>query len=409
MTKALYQLGIYGYLLLIRLAASFNSKAKAWIDGRKNKGIDRVSFPEKQLPRIWFHIASLGEYEQAKPLLMALKDDHELVITFFSPSGYTANKAQHLSKHVYYLPLDTAANMRQCMQLVQPDALVLVKYDFWYHLINEANKARVPVVATSVLLRPNQIYFKTYGTFFLSILKKVDHFCTQDKASALLLKSHGILQSTVCGDTRVDSVVLSQGEKKLPQQVLDFVAGSRCLVAGSTYAAEEQLIANAIEQPSLNGWKILLAPHNVSEDRIRYIEKLFHEKATRLSTAKTIAPNVQVLIVDSIGWLMHLYSLADMALIGGGFGKTVHNTLEPAAYGLPLLYGPNYSKFTEAVAFVESGAAQVLSNQNFESPILTWFQEESARKKAGKAAKGYIDMHTGASPKTLEVLQNVLV
>lgn len=408
MAKALYQLSICAYTLAIRLAAPFNTKAKAWIQGRKESGLEKASLAPKSRTRIWFHISSLGEYEQAKPLLNTLKESHELVITFFSPSGYTANKAQQFTEHVYYLPVDKAANMRACMQKVQADALVLVKYDFWYHLIKEANRAGIPVLATSVLLRAEQIYFRSYGRFFLNILKRIDHFCVQNEETAQLLKQHGIADSTICGDTRVDSVVLSQGEKKLPSLVSDFVKGHKCLVAGSTYAIEEQLLHKAIEHKALTDWKILLAPHQVHQEHIEQIAELFGNKAVRLSQATTIADDVQVLIIDSIGLLMHLYSLADMALVGGGFGKTVHNTLEPAAYGLPLLYGPNYSKFTEAVAFVETGAATVLSESTLPIKALELFENEEARKRAGRSAKAYIDQNTGASPKTVQELEKLL-
>lgn len=409
MNKALYHLFIKSYALLIRFASPFNPKAKAWIEGRRKNGLHKAHFPAKEKPRIWFHISSLGEYEQAKPLIEVLGEDHELVITFFSPSGFEANKAQKHTNNVFYLPVDTAANMRTCMELVKPDLLVLVKYDFWYHLVSEATRAGIPVVATSVLLRPEQVYFKWYGAFFKRILQRVSHFCTQDESSKKLLQSIGISNATVCGDTRVDSVVKSKGEKELPSLIGDFVEGHACLVAGSTYSVEERILQKVSEALKDDNWKLIIAPHNVSKERISQIQNLFEHNAVCLSELQRESLHKQVLIIDSIGLLMHLYAIADIALIGGGFGKTVHNTLEPAAYGIPLLYGPHYSKFTEAVAFVEQGAARVLSENEFGPETAIWFRDSEKRKEAGAIAQGYIDANFGASPRSLRVIREQLI
>jgi len=394
--------------LFISLASPFNPKARAWINGRKKKGLNTFQLSAKERPRIWFHISSLGEYEQAKPLLEALGKDYELVITFFSPSGFEAGKAQKHTDKVFYLPIDTAKNMRVCMEQVKPDLLVLVKYDFWYHLVSEAAKAGVSIVATSVLLRPTQVYFKAYGSFFRSILKNVSHFCTQDENSRRMLSEIGIDNATVCGDTRVDSVVKSKGEKALPDLVREFVEGHQCLVAGSTYSIEERILLKELDSLKAQNWKLIIAPHNVSRDRIGQIQRLFSTEAVCLSELQQDNLQARVLIVDSIGWLMHLYSLANVALVGGGFGKTVHNTLEPAAYGIPLLFGPNYSKFTEAVAFVNSGAAQILSQDGFGPEASQWFTDVAKCDEAGNIAQEYIDANLGASPRSVDVIKRFI-
>jgi len=268
---------------------------------------------------------------------------------------------------------------------------VLVKYDFWLNHLTELRKAKIPVILISGLFRPNQIFFKWYGGLFKKTLKGFNHFFLQNEESALLLKNIGIEQTTVNGDTRVDSVLenVPIAIDKLPNVVKEFVKGNKCLVVGSSYAAEEQIIAQNLSD-CLANWKILIAPHNINDKHLEQIETLFGVNATFLSKTGNKTPETQVFIIDQIGLLKYLYFLADIAFVGGGFGKTVHNTLEPAAFGIPILFGPKFQAFPEAVELVLQNGAFSLKNETEFSEIFKQLNTERLYKAAANVSRNYI-------------------
>lgn len=386
MQRALYSLGIELYWLVGFVYSFFNKKARKWYLGNKNLLPTRL--PAKQKKRIWFHISSLGEYEQAKPVIKGLVDEFEIVLTFFSPSGYEAKNVREYTDWVFYLGKDSKSKAKQNKTFIDPDFFVLVKYDFWLNHLIELQKAQVKTILISGLFRKKQVFFKRYGGLFRNALAGLYHLFLQNEDSATLLKTIGIEQTTVNGDTRVDSVLQNVpiALDKLPQTVKDFAQNQKCLVVGSSYRAEEQIIVNNLNG-CLQDWKILIAPHNLDEKHLIELESCFGTNATFLSKLKGGKPKSQVLIVDQIGLLKYLYAIADVAFVGGGFGKTVHNTLEPAAFGIPILFGPKHHDFNEAVYMVKSkGAFVIKESSGFKATL----KLASSDSKYGTIAKDFI-------------------
>ena len=360
-----YFLIIKCYGLLIAIASLFNAKAAKWLNGRKNifETIESTlnNADEK---RIWFHCSSLGEFEQGKPVMEAVKNEYpeyKIVLTFFSPSGYEQKKNDAVADYVFYLPLDGPLNAKKFIELVKPKAAFFVKYEFWHFYIYYLRKQKIPCYHFSCLFRPAQIFFQFYGRFYKNILQRISHLFVQNQASLALLYKHSIPHVTVSGDTRFDRVYENSLSPKKFISIEQFIQNKKILVAGSTWGDDENLLVQLINAST--DYKFIIAPHEINEHRINELISLIQKKTVRFSqinnTDFTIA---DVLIIDNVGMLSSLYQYATITYIGGGFGAGIHNTLEAAVFGNPLIFGPKYQKFQEAVNLVKSNGAFSISD-----------------------------------------------
>lgn len=404
----LYNIGIKLYSLFIRFASLFNNKAKLWITGRKNTVFVRIE------SSIWFHFASLGEFEQGRPILEAMRNlrpGKKIVITFFSPSGYEIRKNTPLADYVYYLPLDTAKNARSFIDTINPEIIIFTKYEYWFHFFNEASKRNIPLYIVSGIFRPGQVFFKWYGGFNRKILSLVSHFFLQDKASKQLLQGVGINDTSVSGDTRFDRVWANAQNPKVLPLIDEFKNGHKLFIAGSTWPQDEALLAKLVsEYPD---WKFIFAPHEIPEEKINNLISLLPEgKAITFSQLKSeaeglksgdfinqsLTSNLQSLVIDNIGMLSSLYAYADIAYIGGGFGVGIHNTLEAAAFGLPVIFGPNYQKFNEARELIAIKAGFSISNENeLKGIVESLANDEAFYSVTSKKVLKYVEENVGAT------------
>ena len=400
--QTFYNIGIFFYGFLIRLIAPFKGKAKAFLNGRKHlfknmaqtiAGIERP---------IWFHFASLGEFEQGRPVLEAIKaqrPDEKIIITFFSPSGFEIRKNYALADGVFYLPLDTPVNAKKFVDLLKPKMAIFTKYEFWPNYFKQLYQHQIPIYLISAIFRPHQIFFKWYGKFYRKVLFCVSHFFVQNEESMLLLGSIGINAVSLSGDTRFDRVFENANHPKTLPQAENFTKNHQVVVAGSTWPEDEQILAElAAQNPA---WKFIIAPHEIGENRFRLIEQKF-KNSIRFSSYHAFDKNLhtkhnlgyQTLIIDNIGMLSSLYQYGATAYIGGGFGKGIHNILEAAAFGLPIMFGPNYQKFQEAKDLINKGAAIAVSRF---TELETAFKRFENNKIAAQTSKNYVQLRKGAT------------
>ncbi|MFC0515434.1 3-deoxy-D-manno-octulosonic acid transferase [Mucilaginibacter angelicae] len=404
----LYNIGIKLYSLFIRFASLFNNKAKLWVSGRENIVFVRIE------SSIWFHFASLGEFEQGRPILEAMRNLHpgkKVVVTFFSPSGYEIRKNTPLADYVYYLPLDTAKNARSFIDAINPEMVIFTKYEYWFHFFNEAHKRNIPLYIVSGIFRPKQVFFKWYGGFNRKILSLVSHFFLQDEASKQLLQGIGITNTSVSGDTRFDRVWANAQNPKVLPLIAEFKNDHKLFIAGSTWPQDEALLAQLVSQ--YPDWKFIFAPHEIPEDKINNLIDLLPEgKAITFSQLKSeaeglksgdfinqsLTSNLQSLVIDNIGMLSSLYAYADIAYIGGGFGVGIHNTLEAAAFGLPVIFGPNYQKFNEAKELIALKAGFSISNETeLKGIVETLVNDEAFYNVTHKKVFNYVKENVGAT------------
>ncbi|SKB62223.1 3-deoxy-D-manno-octulosonic acid transferase [Daejeonella lutea] len=400
----LYDFGIRVYYFLVLLASLKNKKARAWIEGRKNVFNRIFSLIDPSREHAWFHFASLGEFEQGRPVLEEFKAHYpgiSIIITFFSPSGYQIRKDYDGADHVFYLPLDTRANAKKFIKLVNPAIAIFTKYEYWFHYFDELQANKIPLYIISGLFRPDQPFFKWYGSLHRNMLHKVSHFFVQNKESKNLLSGLGLNNVSVNGDTRFDRVVKNISEVTEVPIVRDFCSGSKVFIAGSTWPQDELLIASLTSK--FPDWKFIIAPHEVDPAHIRSIEKFF-PNSVKLSKQK-VNTSEQVLIIDNIGMLSSLYQYADLAYIGGGFGVGIHNTQEAAGFGMPVIFGPNYKKFQEAKDLIVSGAFFPISTEDDLVDRMEYLQDEDVRIKLGAIAKDYVLSKAGATKIILEYLK----
>jgi 3-deoxy-D-manno-octulosonic-acid transferase len=397
----LYNLIIHLYTLLIRLAALWNPKAKLWVAGRGHVFEDLQKRISHDQPLAWFHCASLGEFEQGRPVIETYKlqfPAHHILVTFFSPSGYEVRKNYAGADYICYLPADTISNARRFVALVKPHIVFFVKYEYWFNYLRQLHTAGVPVVGVSSIFRPEQRFFRWYGRWQLAALKRFDHFFVQDQQSVDLLAKAGITQAIVSGDTRFDRVAEVARQKKSFLLVEQFAAGHQVFIAGSTWPADEAMVRLLIGQ-NIPNLKFIIAPHEVHEARIQRLVELLPRETVRFSQAtdQNLA-EAHVLVIDNIGILSHLYQYADVAYIGGGFGVGIHNILEAATFGLPVLYGPNYQKFREAVELIAQGGAFSFGDEKeFLASALPLLTDELRRKAAARVARQYVESRQGAT------------
>lgn len=397
----LYNIGIQLYGLIIYLLSPFSAKASFFIKGRKDIFKRITTQIDLSKPHIWFHFASLGEFEQGRPVLEKIKSckpDKRIIITFFSPSGYEVRKNYALAEGVFYLPLDTKNNALKFITAINPEIAVFTKYEYWYHYFKVLNNRQIPLFIISGIFRADQIYFKWYGSFNRKILRFVKHFFVQNEESEVLLNRIDLQNVSLSGDTRFDRVFENAKIPKSFPLVENFCNNSRTFIAGSTWFPDEDLITTLTANHTR--WKFIIAPHEIDKEHIINLQKLF--PGSIKYSELTDAPMAQVLIIDNIGLLSSLYQYADIAYIGGGFGAGIHNTLEAAAFGIPVIFGPKYRKFQEAKDLVASGAA--ISIQSKTELIGAFENFKSNTSRPGEIAKRYVEAKTGSTSQIVDYL-----
>lgn len=407
--RFLYQLGIFLYGALLRLIAPFHPKAKLWVSGRKDLLETIEQSVEQGKEYIWFHYASLGEFEQGRSVMEQIKRRYpteKIIVTFFSPSGYEIRKNTPLADLVFYLPEDTPKNAKRFIQAIKPKFAVFTKYEYWYFYFSELKKQGIRLIMISAIFREEQLFFKPYGGFYRSILKNVSYFFAQNMDSVHLLKWIGITHAGLAGDTRFDRVIELPKQHQANEAISNFVNDQPTIVAGSTWPADEELLNKLLDK--YPNWKLILAPHEIHEDHIQQILKLFPLALKYSEISKHAGPAIQdaqVLLIDSIGLLSSLYYYGKLAYIGGGFGVGIHNTLEAATYGVPVIFGPNYERFQEAKDLLELGAGFSISNYAELVELFEALQLDLKRETAGHTAKDYVQQRSGATQIIMKYLQ----
>jgi 3-deoxy-D-manno-octulosonic-acid transferase len=403
----IYRLAIGLYAIAVRIASLFSKKAQLFVAGRRKLlSHIRYSLIDERRPRIWMHCASLGEFEQGRPVLERLRKEypaHAFVLTFFSPSGYEIRKDYPGADHVFYLPIDTPANARKFLDLVQPKLCVFVKYDFWYFLLRQIAARDLPLILVSAIFRKEQPFFQWYGSLHRRMLFFFSKIFVQDEGSAQLLQKVGVDDAVVAGDTRFDRVAEAVSAPKVLPEIKTFAAGAKILIAGSSWPEDERFLQKVLAELS-SEWKLIVVPHEVNESHIHDLEKLFGNESVKWSALKDHS-DARVLIVDSIGLLLHLYRYATIAWIGGGFGRGIHNTLEAAVYGLPVFFGPNFQKFREAKGLIATGAAFSTAEPSYlVNAIRNWDADDAALQRASAAAQRYVLSNAGATARVIAYL-----
>lgn len=407
-----YSLTIELYLVLIRIVALFgNSKAKLWLKGRENiiqQYTDAFKYNNSEV--IWVHVSSLGEFEQARPFIDELKNTkpkYKILLTFFSPSGYEIRKNYQNADIILYLPIDRYKTMSKISQIIKPKAVFFAKYDFWFNLIKVLNSQKIPIFYFSVIFRKKQYFFNIFGYWFYKHLKMITHFFVQNRETKDLLSKNGITNTEITGDTRLDRVVEIAKANKEFSVLENFCKNHKIIIAGSTWNADEKIIAEYLT--SNKKIKLIIAPHNVEEERIKSIETLFKEPCTRFSKIKENNIKTRILIIDLIGVLSSIYKYADVVLIGNGFGKGIHNILEPIVWAKPVLFGPNYHKFIEAVELIKTKGAYSFSNYSeFEIIANKLLNDKETYKNSKNQCIKYVENNQGATKKIFLKLEKYL-
>ena len=405
----LYNIAINIVGFLIKILAIFNKKIKLFVHGRKNIFQKlKLHFIHNENV-IWFHCASLGEFEQGRPIIEKLKVQYpayKILVTFFSPSGYEVQKDYAFAEVVSYLPFDTRGNAKKFIEIVNPKVAVFVKYEFWPNILNELKSKEIETILVSGIFRKDQVFFNWYGSWMKYSLQAFSHFFVQNETSKRLLNEIGFKNISLSGDTRFDRVFEIAQQDNYLEFVEKFTYDKQTLVAGSTWSKDEELLINYINNHASDAEKYIIAPHNINLKDIEELKKSITKKTILFSDKdKNNNIDAQVLIIDSIGILTKVYSYADIAYVGGGFGTGIHNILEPASFGLPILIGPNYQKFNEAKELIDLDACKVINNTSeLNSVLRALFENKPMIKNKGKKSREYILNNTGATKKIIDYL-----
>ncbi|MBB6681608.1 3-deoxy-D-manno-octulosonic acid transferase [Aequorivita sp. 609] len=406
----IYNLLIYLASFALRIVALFSKKIKLFVDGRK----DVVHILGKNISTsdktIWFHCASLGEFEQGVPIMEEMKKakpDHKIIVSFFSPSGYEIKKNTSLADVVVYLPMDTPLNAKRFIDAIHPSLSIFVKYEFWPNYLLQLKKKNIPTLLVSGVFRDNQIFFKPYGGFMRKALKSFNHFFLQEENSVKLLNSIGFKNTTLSGDTRFDRVSHQIEMNNTLKFAKEFKGDSLCIVCGSTWPEDEAVLLDYINSAPRNV-KFIIAPHKIEQSKIEaFTEKLYKQKVILHSQKDDVnLAEYSVLIIDCIGLLTKLYSYADIAYVGGAMGRTgLHNILEPATFGVPIIIGKNYNEFPEAIRLRNLAGLFSISNPLELSDVLTKLvSDANYRKKTGMISGHFVNSNTGATNKVLDYI-----
>lgn len=401
--RFLYNTFIYIYIGILHLISPFNKKIKTMLKGEK-ECFDKLKSINQNDKIAWFHCASLGEFEQGRPLLEEVKKhfpQHKILLSFYSPSGYEAKKDYSLADYIVYLPNDTRKNAKKFVSIVNPDLIFFIKYEFWYNYILELKGRRLFQV--SLILRENQYFFTWYGKWFAKQLKNFEHFFVQNQQTATLLNKIGYKNITISGDTRFDRVMTIANNAKSFPDIEKFCQGDKKIIlAGSSWLADEKIIEKAIKNLDI---KLIIAPHIVEQSHINEIQELFPQAILYSELAENKKES-NILIINCIGILSNLYQYCDIAYIGGGFGVGIHNTLEAATFGKPICFGTNYQKFQEAIDLINLKAAYSISNEEELKEILSSLLSDKEKyEKSAKASKNYVQEKVGACKKIIEYLK----
>jgi len=402
--KLLYRFFLFLYYFAIRAYSLFNSKAGKWVNGRKEWEQFYLSSLHAGEQRIWVHCSSVGEFEQAKPLIEALKETYpvyKIVLTFFSPSGYDAYKSNSSVDYVYYLPPDSKRNAEKFISLIAPSLAIFVKYEFWYFYLSGLKTQHIPVVLVSGTFRPEQPFFKWYGGLFRDMLRCFSFFFLQDEESKELLVQTGFAKNAVIsGDTRYDRVAMIAKNANPVSAIEQFKGDHKILIAGSTWPGDEDVLKNCMATLPAN-WKIIIAPHEIDEGHIRKIQQQFGKETILYSEldAENTGHDKRILIINNIGMLSRLFAYGDIAFIGGGFFKGgIHNILEPAVFGLPVIFGPVYDKYVEAKQLVALQVVFPVNNTEECNLVLKkLIFNEGYRDSISSSLKNFMQRHTGAT------------
>lgn len=394
-----------------------NHKFKTWFRGqRETLNAEHKAILEANRGAVWIHAASVGEFEQARPLIEQLKihnSQFKIVVTFFSPSGYEARKNYELADAVLYLPFATRRKAKKFIEALQPSMAIFVKYEFWPAYLKQLKKRGIPTYSISAIFRPTQRFFHWYGASARRVLKCFTHLYVQDEASRRLLAEHGIHECTVAGDTRFDRV--AQVQRDHIQSIKDLTPiaqfvdeANEVLVAGSTWPEDEELLEAYLKNTD-GRVKLILVPHEINEDHLHRIFNLFQGRMVSYSTIHAMPSNMsrlnilhhaQVMVIDTMGLLSSIYRFGLVAYIGGGFGVGIHNTIEAAVYGVPVVFGPNYHHFREAQGLIDAGAARSIKNYSeLEAALNTAFEQHET---IGAKAAAYVESEKGATAKIYE-------
>ncbi|WP_273215500.1 3-deoxy-D-manno-octulosonic acid transferase [Runella zeae] len=417
------------YTLFIRLsyglaqvAALFHPKTQKWVKGQQNiwKSLAKSdAFPQKDTSRsslcIWFHSASLGEFEQGRPVIEAcrkLYPNAKIVLTFFSPSGYEHRQNYDQVDIITYLPLDTPTNVSRFLDIVRPDIALFIKYEFWYHYLSELKKRQVPALLFSAIFRPNQLFFKSYGGFYRKLLFCLDTILVQNQASAQLLQQIHYPNVIIAGDTRLDRVVQIASQARNYPLIKAFKGDSPLMIVGSAWPDDLDVIIPFINQ-FRKPLKVVVAPHEIDAEQIKkYQQQLQVPTATYLEQLPQghISPETCVLFLDTVGMLSAMYRYADFVFVGGAFKDGLHNTMEPAVFGMPIFFGqPYFKKFQEALDLLRLGGAITVKNtQEFEKTFTELYDDLTLRRKKGEICRTYVHQNSGATEKVMQQISQIL-
>ncbi len=408
----LYDFFLSLYVIAIKVYGLFNGKAGKWISGRKDWEQNYTQLLKTVEKRIWFHCSSVGEYEQAKPVIEALKQqypDHKIAVTFFSPSGFEACKKTPLVDYILYLPPDNNANAQTFINLIHPALAVFVKYEFWYHYLAELKKQGIPTIIVSGAFRPEQPFFKWYGGLFRDMLTCFDFFFLQDEQSSLDLNKIGIdTNITISGDTRYDRVSAIAKSITPISAIEQFKGSNKVLIAGSSWPADEEVILACLPILPAN-WKLIIAPHEIDEPHIRKIQKLFGSQSILFSELddEYTGFDKRILIINNIGMLSRLYACGDIAFVGGGFYKGgIHNILEPAVFGVPVIFGPVYQKFVEAKEMAALDIVfPVKDKGECAIRLKKLINDDAYHQSIHNSLLAFMKQHTGATNTIMDVIK----
>lgn len=400
----IYNIFVLFYTLGIRAASLVNEKAWLWVRGRKEilrKTAEAMAVNPEKKKVAWFHCASLGEFEQGRPVIEAFRKanaDHRIVLTFFSPSGYEIRKNYPGADSVFYLPPDCPAMAAKFTDILSPDVVFFIKYEYWYNYLSVLKRRGIPVYMVSAIFRPSQPFFRWYGSWFGKQLNNLTWFFVQDEGSEKLLREIGIRQVSVSGDTRFDRVSAVADEKRKIEWMEEFCADSDVILAGSTWPDDEKILLPVLLGNSAK-FKFIIAPHETGPERINGLMSLLGPGGLRYSQANgTNVRDARVLVIDSIGHLSALYRYAKFSFIGGGFGAGIHNILESAAFGVPVIFGPNYERFREARELIAQGGAVSIKNADeFRNAFDRFTEQPGNRDRASVICSAYVSSHKGAT------------
>lgn len=408
----LYNFSIFITSKLILLITFFSKKMSLFVDGRKTVFDTLKESINPDDKTIWFHCASLGEYEQGVPIMEKTKElfpNYKIIVTFFSPSGFEVKKNATLANIVLYLPIDTVSNSKKFIELAHPSLVIFIKYEFWPNYLFQLKEKNIPLFLVSGLFRKDQLFFKPYGGFMRKVLNNFDHFFVQDETSKELLKSINIKEITVSGDTRFDRVSNQLLQDNNLAFISEFKQNNLCIVCGSTWPEDEAILIDYINKAP-DSVKFIIAPHKINASKIESFRKNIQKKSTLFSTKKD--PNItdsKVFILDTVGLLTKIYSHADIAYVGGGMSLGgLHNILEPAIFGIPIVTGNRFEKFPEAKELRELKGLFSISNASECSKILEKFvTDKTARIESGKIAKAFIENNKGATNTTMNYIKQL--